>query len=99
MENIKRRDSILGMFFNSFRGMATNSKTEENGRVDVDDLSKDDKRELAEVLKASGNVKKIEKAMGMNKYKATVDTDKAQRVAVAKNKQKVIEEDKTRDNK
>ncbi len=98
MGNTKTRDSIFKQFIEFFRSFAS-SESVNNGKVTLDDLSKDDKRELARVLKASnGNVKKIEAAMGMNKYKAEVDTEKAKRVAATKNEQKDVE-DKIRDNK
>lgn len=98
MENARNINSIFEEVRDFFRSFAS-SESVNNGKVTLDDLSKDDKRELARVLKASnGNVKKIEAAMGMNKYKAKVDTEKAKRVAATKNKQKDVE-DKIRDNK
>ena len=97
MGNTKTRDGIFVQLIEFIRSFS-NPDVANNANVSVGDLNKDEKIELAKVLKASGNIKSIEAAMGMGKYKAEVDTNKAMKDAATKNEQKVVE-DKTRDNK
>lgn len=51
MKNAKTRDSILWMFFNSFRSMAINSETENNGRVTDVDLDPQERKIVNELRK------------------------------------------------
>lgn len=88
----KTRTGVIGNlidFINSFR----NSASINDGRVKAEDLDKEDKKELARVLKAGGeNVKKIEDSM--SKYKEKVDTSKAIKAAT-RNNEVVVDKDKT----
>lgn len=92
----KARVGIIGSiidFINSFSNLGSVN----DGKVRVEDLDKEDKKELDRVLKASGeNVKKIEDSM--SKYKANVNIDKAKKAAAIRNNKNVEKEDKTRGN-
>lgn len=105
MENI-RRDSILGMFFDSFRGMARNSKTEENGRVTDEDLDLKERKFVSELRKMNkGRLPSLtevdpEKANRLNRIMKEAANNKRSIAKDPEHKVKghrVIEEDGDRD--
>ncbi len=95
MENT--RTNILKQIIDFCKSFS-NSGYVNNGKVTVEDLDKEERKKLDEVVKASGgNVKKMEDSM--SKYRTKIDTTKAKKAASLQNDKRVkAKEDKTRDN-
>ncbi len=98
MENTKTSMvKRIADFFKSF----VDSNLTSDGRVNVESLSRGERRELRKVLEESEeNVEKIEASM-KDKYKAKIDTDRAKKAASQNQQNKEREnevEEKTIDN-